>query len=280
MAGIRRRTKGRGFLILIRVGSALATLLFVGLLVTTVLMAIPGNLEFIPPGDSPSFRYEDGVVFLDTNFTIGNRGYHDITNLSFTVQAVVEDQIVVTDYRTPPVNIPTGERRVVEMSIPIRLEPLQSSGYIVLRPANITFRMGIAGTTTRNLLDFAVAFSFQEYFEALIPFFDIGWENSTLTPTNGDFRWEVPYVVGMAPFLQGQATADFTLSNETGVVANATEVLQLGGVWQDNLTFFLDNATANELLTTPQVMTLEVVLTLPGDVTFTHREEILVDLGG
>jgi hypothetical protein len=262
------------------VAAALTVVVFAALFLTTVLMAVPGSLEFIPPGESPGFRFEEGVVYLDTSFTIGNNGYHDITNLSFSVRALVEDQILVTDFRTPPVDIPTGERRVVDISIPIALEPLQNTGFLVLRPGNVTFQMGIGGTTTRNLLTFAVSFSFREYFEALISAFEIDWGNGTMSQLNGEFQWDVPYLVGTAPFLQGQAQAALSLSNETGLITETTEAIQLGGLWQDNLTFILDQTEANDLLTSPQVLTLDVVVVLPGNLSFSFQREVEVDLGG
>lgn len=245
-------------------------------------MALPGNFEFIPPDmGEGGFSFRDGVIYLDTSFTIGNNGYHDITNFSLSVQAMVEDDVVVTDYRTAPVNIPTGERRVVDVSIPIDLAPLQSSGYLVFQPANVSFTVGFDGTTTRSLLDFAVSFTFVQQFEALLPSFDVDFGNSTFTNETGEYAWIVPYVVGTAPFLQGNATAGFTILNETGgLVAETNATIPLGGPWSSNLTFLLDQAQAQDLQTGSQDLTLRVAVELPGGVTFTYETTVRWEPGG
>ncbi|MCJ2520957.1 MAG: hypothetical protein LN412_08485 [Candidatus Thermoplasmatota archaeon] len=276
--GAAGRPKGRGILLTVRIVSVLASLLFSALLITTILLAMPGNLEFIPPEmEEGDLRFEDGILYLDTSFTLGNGGYHDITNFSVTVQAIVQDDLVVTDYATTPVNIPVGERREVGISIPVDLEPLLSSGYLLFEPANVSFTIGMSGTTTRGLIDFAASVTFEQQFDPLISDFSFGVLN--LSQDSGEWVLTVPYTVDAASFLQEPANATFSILDDTGTLlgqANAT--IDLGVPVAGNLTFDIDSAKAMELLADPQDLTIQVTLELPGDLTFTF--ETVVTLPG
>ncbi len=276
--GAAGRPKGRGILLTVRIVSVLASLLFSALLITTILLAMPGNLEFIPPDvGEGDLRFEDGILYLDTSFTLGNGGYHDITNFSVTVQAIVQDDLVVTDYATTPVNIPVGERREIGISIPVDLEPLLSSGYLLFEPANVSFTIGVSGTTTRGLIDFAVSVTFEQQFEPLISDFSFGVLN--LSEDSGVWVLTVPYTVDAASFLQAEANATFSILDDTGTLLGQTNVtIDLGVPVAGNLTFAIDSAKAVELFDDPQDLTIHVTLELPGDLTFTF--ETVVSLPG
>ncbi|MEE8199439.1 MAG: hypothetical protein V3R48_06975, partial [Thermoplasmata archaeon] len=146
--------KGRGALLILRIAGIGSTLLFLGLVLTTMALVLPGNLEIIPPElDATSARFEDGRVYLDTTLGIGNNGYHDITDLVILVQASVAG-VQISDYRTPPVTASVGRQTFIDISIPMDLAPLAASGDLIFRPANVTFTIGVAGTTTRSFIDF------------------------------------------------------------------------------------------------------------------------------
>ncbi len=275
------RPRGKGILLILRIASVAAALLFAALLATTILMAMPGNLDFIPPSEEGDFRFVDGVVYMDTSVTIGNNGYHDITNFTFSVEALVEDVVALTDYRTAPVDIPVGQRQEIPISIPLDLVPLQSSGYLIFLPANVSFTMGLSGTTTRSLLDFGVSFTFSQQFDALISALDVDLGNSTFRNETGQWFWDVPYVVGMAPFLNGNATALFTITNETGeVVSEASETIPLGDTYEGNLTLSVDESQALDLLARSQDLTVQVTLELPGGITVTYETVVSWEPGG
>ncbi|MEE9236995.1 MAG: hypothetical protein V3U52_04330 [Thermoplasmata archaeon] len=276
--GAAGRPKGRGILLTVRIVSVLASLLFSALLITTILLAMPGNLEFIPPDvGEGDLRFEDGILYLDTSFTLGNGGYHDITNFSVTVQAIVQDDLVVTDYATTPVNIPVGERREIGISIPVDLEPLLSSGYLLFEPADVSFTIGVSGTTTRGLIDFALSVTFEQQFEPLISDFSFGVLN--LSEDSGEWVLTVPYTVDAGSFLQEEANATFLILDDTGTpLGQANATIDLGVPVAGNLTFDIDPAKAAELLANPQDLTIHVTLELPGDLTFTF--ETVVSLPG
>lgn len=260
--------RGRALLLALRVAAVALSLLFAGLLVTTVLMVTPGTLEFVPPEES-TFRFQDGVIYIDTSFVLGNGGYHDLTDLTFFVRGEVEGAGLVTDYRTPPVDVVVGERKTVDLSIPLPLAPFAATGALVFFPADVTFTMGLEGTTTRSLLDFAGSYTFRETFEPLVSVVDLDFDGSNLTFDGTDWAWSVPYVVGTAPFLPGSATVDVRVFNETGSLLTETEeVFPLGGTAEGNLTFLLGEDEANELQTTSQTLTVQVELELPGGLTF------------
>ncbi len=267
-------------LLVLRVAAVAASLLFAGLVVTTLLIVMPGNLEFVPPGtDESGLRFEDGILYIDTSFTIGNQGYHGITDFTFSVKAEVADQLLLTEYNTTPVNIPIGTRQVVPISIPIDLAVILASSYMIFEPANVTFTMGIGGTTTRGLLDFGASFAFEQEFEPLIPEFTFG--NVTVSNATGEWVLQVPYTVDTASFLTGNATATVSLLNETGgTLGQTNETIPLGQVWAGNLTFVLSQEQAASLLLGPQDLTLDIALQLPGDLTVTFQETVTFDPGG
>lgn len=276
-----RRPQGRGLLLLLRLGALGLSLAFTFLFVTTVLTA--PNLEFAPPGDDPSFRYEDGLLYVDTAFDLGIQDCpsayvfptcHGITNLTVFVRAVVEDTVSVTDYRSPPVAVAVGERRSVDVSIPLRLAPLVTTGYIVLRPANVSFTLGISGTTTRGFMDFAGSFTQDQLFDPLISRFVVDWENSTFVPENGNVTWTVPYTVGSADFLSGTADATVRVHNATSQLTEGATAIPLGQVANGTFSFTLSQEAAQDLATTPQTLRVEVAFTLPGDLTFTTETTV------
>ncbi len=270
-------------LTLVRILSVAASVAFSVLLLTTLLMVVPGNLEFIPPGGEESdLRLQGSILYLDTSFTIGNQGLHDITNFTFSVQAVVADQIKVTDYTTDPVSIPIGSRQVVPISIPVDVAALVGTSYVIFEPANVSFTMGVGGTTTRGFLDFNASFTYQQEFEALIPEFNIDIANSTpILNATGDWVMLVPYTVGTASFLSGNATADISIRDEMDdLVGRANETIPLGVPSGGNLTFVLTPEKAAELLAGPQDLTLDVALEMSGELTFSFQSVVRYDPGG
>lgn len=272
--------RGRGYLLLIRLASILLSLTFTALLVGTVLLAFPGTLAFDLPelGEEGGIRYEDGVLTLSSSLNITNRGYaipglgsaltHDLNGLSFAVRAVVADSIVVADYASPPVDIPVGERRTIPLDIPIDLATLAGLAFLVLEPANVSFSLGVDGSTTRGLVDFGASVTIEQRFDALVQF-EVDAANATVS--NGTEGWElsVPYVVGTPDFLGGNMSLGVALRNATGgQVGVANETIPLGVEWAGNFTFVVDEAQALDLLTGPQDLTLEVVVELPGGLRF------------
>lgn len=256
--------RGRTVLLGLRVAALGASVAFTVLLLSTLLMATPGTLEFIPPGEEADFRYADGILYIDTAFTVGNRGYHDLTSLSFAVRAVVEDEFVVTDFATIPVDVPAGQRTEVPLSIPLDVGALVDTGYVVFVPANVTFTLGLRGTTTRSLLDFTGSYTFTEPFEPLVSLFDVDFANSTVSGSN----WTVPYTVETAAFLSGTAESLISVVNDDGSFETETNVsVALGEFVEGEMTFPLDPGEVAELQE-QQTLTATVELTLPGGLPF------------
>ncbi|MFQ6013201.1 MAG: hypothetical protein ACE5LS_06115 [Thermoplasmata archaeon] len=275
------QVRGRGALLIIRIAAIGALFLFVALLLTTIALVIPGNLEILPPElDAASTRFEDGRIYLDTTLGVGNRGYHDITNLSLFVRASVGG-VQISDYRTPPVTVPVGEQALINVSVPVDLAPLAASGALIFRPADVDFTLGIAGTTTRSFINFGASFTFQQSLPPLIQQAQVDLANSTLTPDGTEYLWVVPYAVETAPFLQGNTTARITVLNETGAfLGNATEVIPLGGLATGNATFRVSATVGADLASRPQNLTVRVELTLPGGLVVTNDTVVAWDPGG
>ncbi len=275
-----RPVRGRGYLLLIRIVSILLSLTFTALMLGTVLLAFPGTLAFDLPelGEEGGVSYEDGVLLLRSALNITNRGYaipglgspltHDLNDLSFTVRAVVADSIVVADYASPPVDIPVGEERTIALDIPIDLAALVGLAFIVLEPANVSFSLGVGGSTTRGLVDFGASVTIEQRFDALVQF-EVDVANATVSDVMGSWELTVPYVVGTPDFLSGNASLGVTLRNATGGrVGVANETIPLGTDWGGNFTFVLDQEQAQDLLAGPQDLTLELEVELPGGLRF------------
>lgn len=275
------QVRGRGGLLVIRISAIGSLLLFVALVLTTMALVLPGNLAILPPQlDATSARFQDGRIYLDTTFGLENNGYHDLTNLSLFVQASVGG-IQISDYQTPPATAPVGEQTLIDVSVPIDLIPLATSGALIFRPAEVNFTLGIAGTTTRSFIDFGASFTFQQTIDPLIQQATVDLPNSTLTLNGTAFLWSVPYTVETAPFLQGTTAARITVFNETGaLLGNTTEVIPLGGLSRDNATFQVSAAAGADLATRPQDLTVRVELTLPGGLAVANDSVVRWDPGG
>ncbi len=273
--------KGRGALLILRIVGIGSTLLFLALVLTTVALFLPGNLEIIPPElSATSARFEDGRVYLDTTLGIGNNGYHDITDLVILVQASVAG-VQISDYRTPPVTASVGRQTFIDISIPLDLAPLAASGDLIFRPANVTFTIGVAGTTTRSFIDFGASFTFEQPVDPIIRQAEVDLTNGTLSINGTAFDWTVPYTFETASFLQGNATARITLLNETGVlVSDATAVVPLGRLVNGNVTFPVSAAMGIDLATRPQNLTVRVELVLPGGLGVSFDTVVSWDPGG
>ncbi|MFQ5986982.1 MAG: hypothetical protein ACE5KQ_06450 [Thermoplasmata archaeon] len=270
--------RGRGALLVIRIAAIGSLLAFIALVLTTIALVIPGNLAILPPQlDVTSARFQDGRVYLDTTLGVENNGYHDITGLSLFVQASVGG-IQISDYRTPPATAAVGQQTLIDVSVPIDLVPLAASGALILRPADVNFTLGVAGTTTRSFVDFGASFTFQQPMEPLIRQAAVDLPNSTLNVTS--LLWTVPYTVETAPFLQGDASARITVFNDTGVLlSNTTEVIPLGGVAWGNATFLVSAAAGADLATRPQDLTVRVEMTLPGGLSVANDSVVRWDPG-
>ncbi len=275
------QVRGRGALLIVRIAGIGATLAFMALVLTTMALVIPGNLEILPPElDATSARFQDGVVYLDTTLGVGNNGYHDITDLSLFVQASV-DGVQISDYRTPPVTVSVGQRTFIDVSVPMDLAPLTSSGALIFRPANVEFTVGVAGATTRGLISFGASFTFQEAVDPLVRQANFDLTNGTLAVNGTAFQWTVPYTVETASFLQGNTTVRITILNETGVlVGNTTEVIPLGVLATGNATFPVSAAIGADLASRPQTLTLRVEITLPGGLVVTNDTVVAWNPGG
>lgn len=275
------QVKGRGALLAIRIAGIGASLLFLGLLFTTIALVLPGNLEIIPPElDATSARFQDGRVYLDTTLGVGNNGYHDITDLVIQVQASVAD-VQISDYRTPPVTAAVGRQTFIDVSVPMDLAPLAASGDLIFRPANVTFTLGVAGTTTRNFIDFGASFTFEQPIDPIIQQAEIDLRNGTIAVNGTAFDWTVPYTLETASFLQGNTTARITLLNETGVlVGNATETVRLGRLVTENVTFPVSAAMGLDLATRPQSLTVRLEIVLPGGLIVSNDTIVAWDPGG
>ncbi len=271
--------RGRGALLIVRIAGIGALLAFMALVLTTMALVIPGNLEiFAPELDATSARFQDGRVYLDTTLGVGNNGYHDITNLSLFVQASV-DGVQISDYRTPPVTVSVGQRTFIDVSVPLDLAPLTSSGALIFRPANVEFTVGVAGATTRGLISFGASFTFQQAVDPLVRQANLDLTNGRFNLTT--FEWTVPYTVETAPFLQGDTTVRITILNETGVlVGNTTEVVLLGMLVTGNATFQVTAAMALDLETRAQNLTVRLEFVLPGGLVVTDETVVAWDPGG
>ncbi len=275
------QVKGRGVLLIVRIAGIGALLAFMALALTTMALVIPGNLEILPPElDATSARFQDGRVYLDTTLGVGNNGYHDITDLSLFVQASVAG-IQVSDYRTPPVTVSVGQRTFINVSVPMDLAPLASSGALIFLPANVEFTVGVAGTTTRGFISFGASFTFQQPVDPLIPQANLDLTNGTLAVNGTAFQWTMPYTVETASFLQGNTTVRITIFNETGVlVGTTTEVVPLGTLVNGNATFQVTAAMGLDLATRPQNLTVRLELVLPGGLGVTDETVVAWDPGG
>ncbi len=275
------QVKGRGALLIVRIAGIGALLAFMALALTTMALVIPGNLEILPPElDATSARFQDGRVYLDTTLGVGNNGYHDITDLSLFVQASVAG-IQVSDYRTPPVTVSVGQRTFINVSVPMDLAPLASSGALIFLPANVEFTVGVAGTTTRGFISFGASFTFQQPVDPLIPQANLDLANGTLAVNGTAFQWTMPYTVETASFLQGNTTIRITIFNETGVlVGNTTAVVPLGTLVNGNATFQVTAAMGLDLATRPQNLTVRLELVLPGGLGVTDETVVAWDPGG
>lgn len=280
-----RPVRGRGYLLLIRIASIVLSLAFTALLVGTVLLAVPGSLGIDLPelGGDGGVTFEDGVLFLSAALNITNRGVaipvlgtllsHDLDGLAFTVEANVADTIQVTDYTSTPVDIPVGERRTIDLDIPIDLATLIGLAYLVLEPANVTFNLGVAGSTTRGLVDFGADVTVEQRFDPLVEFeVDVG--NATVANVMGSWEVSIPYTVQTADFLSGSAAVDLTVFNETGgEVGVAQEVIPLGTQAVGDFTFVVDMAQAFELMD-PQDLALELEVDLGGGLQFSLTQPL------
>lgn len=261
--------------------SVIASLLFAFLLGSTILGAIPPNLDIqLPDMENGNFAYVDGALRLDTSLTVTNNGYtfggfvitHDITNFTLTVRGRVEN-IEVLNATSDPVDIPRGTSRQVPVTIGIDLAQLIGTGLVIFQPANVTFTIGGALTTTRGLLSAEVAIDLTfPVEEPLISDFYIDIQNSTFSNVTGGVEMRLPYTIRSADFLSGNASAALTFLNQTeGLIANTTEVIPLGQEAMGNLTLFVTDEQFLELMAGPQVLTMVMELTLPGDLTFTRE---------
>ncbi|MDX1534520.1 MAG: hypothetical protein R3291_02750 [Thermoplasmata archaeon] len=268
-------------LLLVRLVGIGALLAFLALAMTTLAFVLPGNLQILPPElDATSARFEDGRVYLDTTLGIGNNGYHDITDLVILVQAEVGG-LQISDYRTPPVTAAVGQQTFIDVSVPLDLAPLVTSGDLIFRPANLTFTLGVAGTTTRSFIDFGASISFAQLVDPIVSQASLDLQNGTLALNGTAFDWTVPYTLETASFLQGNTTAQITLLNDTGgLVSEATEVVPLGRLVNENVTFAVSAATGGDLATRPQNLTVRLALILPGGFAVSTEAVVFWDPGG
>jgi hypothetical protein len=275
------QVKGRGALLLVRIAGIGALLLFMALALSTLAFVLPGNLEIIPPDlDATSARFEGGRVYLDTTFGIGNNGYHDITDLVIAVQASVAD-VQISDYRTPPVTASVGRQTFIDVSVPMDLAPLAATGELIFQPANVTFTLGVAATTARTFIEFGASFTFAQIVEPIVQQAELDLTNGTLAVNGTAFDWTVPYTLQTASFLQGNTTARITLLNATGIqVSDATEVVPLGTLVNENITFPVTAAMGLDLATRPQNLTVRLELVLPGGFLVSYDSVVAWDPGG
>ncbi len=269
---------------MLRLASVIASLLFVFLLGTTILGAIPPHMEIsLPQMEDGNFSYVDGTLRLDTSVIVTNNGYHfggfalthDITNFTVSVQGLVED-IEVLNMTSDPVDIPRGASRQVPLTIGIDLAPLIGTGLVIFEPANVTFTIGGALTTTRGLLDAELAVELlMPLEEPLISDFSLDFQNSTFSNVTEGKEWRLPYTLRSADLLSGNASAAFTFLNETGgQLGNTTLVIPLGQEAAGNLTLVVSDIRFLELMAGPQTLTMQMELTLPGNLVFTREIEV------
>lgn len=280
---------GRGILIVLRIVAVLASLTFAFLLGSTILLAVPPNLEVgLPNFEGTTFTYANGVLQVDTSLLLTNNGYFlggypitpDLTNVSLSVTTRVED-IEVGSVTSPPVDIPVGTTAALPLSAAIALAPLQSTSYLVFQPANITFSVGGGVTTARGFLDVAASVTFRQAFDPLFSDITVDPSNTTFTNVTGGVEWGLPYSLVTADFLPGNASGTFTILNQTGgFVSNATEIFPLGGPVSGNLTLFLTNDSFLELQAGPQDLTVEFSLQLPGNLLFSYSLVVPWDPSG
>jgi hypothetical protein len=255
-------------------------LIIVAIIVLSVLPLATGDLNVNIPDNQENEPTMDGDrITMALPIDVTNNGYFSIDDLTLMLQ-VSNGDLVLTDQRSEPVDIPTGGTTRVNLALTLDLNSIPDEALkdMVFNQTELMMKVGVEAGYSLSLVKASVNVQESMEWDPLISNYFLDTNNVHTVANGSNVNVIVPYSFSASDFVQGRTlTVNSQLVNSTEVMGTAANTVVIEQNNAGEITFVLSQEAAAWYMAHPEELTLKVDLDFEGA---TMHQEATVNPGG
>lgn len=255
-------------------------LLIAAIIILSIVPLAKGDIGVtIPEGTENEPTMDGSKVTLSLPIDVHNGGYFTIEDLSLHLR-LTGDDLVITDHRSSPVDIPTGgtSRVNLEMEIDMASIPEEAKRQMVFDRVDLLMDVGVEVAYSLGLVKASVNVQEMMEWEPLISDFDLDTDNVQAVNNGSNLDVVVPYSFRASELIYGnELSVSSQLINSTGVVSTAHHSITIQEDNHGEIVFVMSQEDAMWMVAHPENLVLSVDLECEGA---TMHQEATVYSGG
>ncbi len=255
-------------------------LIIVAIIVLSILPLATGDLTVSIPDNQenePTMNGDSITMALPIDIT--NNGYFSIDDLTLMLE-VSNGDLVITDQRSEPVDIPTGGTTRVNLALTLDLDSISDEALkdMVFNQTELLMKLGVEAGYSLSLVKASVNVQESMEWDPLISDYDLDTNNINTVANGSNVNIIVPYSFSASDFVQGRTlTIHSQLVNSTGVMGTAENSVTIEHNNAEEITFVITQEAAAWYMAHPEELRLEVDLDFEGA---TLHQEATIPPGG
>lgn len=254
-------------------------LIIVAIIVLSILPLATGDLSVsIPENQENEPTMEGDRITMSLPIDVSNYGYFSIEDLTLMLR-VSNGNLVITDQRTEPVDIPTGGTTRVNLALNMDMNSLSDDVLkdMVFNRTELMMRLGVEAGYSLSLVKASVNVEESMEWDPLITDFNLDINNVQTAANGSNYNMVVPYSFSASDLIQGRTlNIHSQLVNSTGVMGTADNAVAIEQHNAGQITFVISQEAAMWYMGHPEDLRLLVELDFKGA---TMQQEAVIHAG-
>ncbi|NLT37035.1 MAG: LEA type 2 family protein [Methanomassiliicoccus sp.] len=255
-------------------------LIIVAIIVLSILPLATGDLSVSIPDDQENEPIMEGdKITMSLPIDVTNYGYFSIDDLTLMLKLSNGD-LVLTDQRSQPVDIPTGGTTRVNLALSMDLDSISDEALkdMVFNSTELLMKLGVEAGYSLSLVKATVNIEESMDWDPLISNYNVDTNNVQVVANGSNYDMSVPYTFSASELIQGR-TLDIhsQLVNSTGVMSTAVNTVAIGQNNNGLITLAIPQEAAIWFMEHPEELRLLMDLDFEGATM--HQEAAIVWAG-
>jgi len=204
----------------------------------------------LPSSNEIEWTYDAGVVHVSAPFSIDNGGFYDVDDLLLTYDVTNYSNALLASGRIHIGTIPAGRvtSDTIQFDVPILQLYQQGFGWMVFNDDMLNFVVGVSCKYTMKLVDFEARYNVSVPWDALIQ------QAAIDSISQSGNQLTVNYHISTSSIFSGTTTLRAYLYSGSTLLAQDSDVIQLGTYFPGSMTFTLGSALPDRVVFQAQIL--------------------------
>lgn len=255
-------------------------LIIAAIIVLSILPLATGDLSVsIPDNQDNEPTMEGDRITMSLPIDVSNYGYFSIDDLTLMLR-VSNGDLVITDQRSDPVDIPTGGTTRVNLALTMDLDSISDEVLkdMVFNSTELLMSLGVEAGYSLSLVKASVNVQESMEWDPLISDFNLDVYNVQTIANGSNYNVLVPYSFSASELINGRTlNIHSQLVNSTGVMGTTDNTVVMEQHNAGQITFVISQEAAMWYMGHPEDLRLLVDLDFEGA---TMHQEAVIHWGG